>query len=433
MIYYIITLFVFIIYKPIYSIFSNEMVKVIPLLMLGIGIFRYSMFRKYKIYVGSKLKSWSSLSYLAFIVVFALSVLRKSGDGATLVGNINQAIQYCLLVFFSYAFILYQFRAHERYEYDSVVSRTTLAIISVPGLFVILDTFFYSLGFTGEKTDLKGHKSVFSSLLGLDLDRTHFYLGGHHNNFAMTVGALMALVTLGIIFGSYKRKFNVWLWIIVIFGVFCLLLADVRGAIASIIVSVVIVVVVTKLRATRILPVLILLPFIFTFLTSPLLSFLSSFGDIFLSSLSRGEGELLTFNNRIYIWEACLEEITTFKIEHLVGYGQAGHAASGIEDRWAWILPGRVTHNIYLQSFLDFGYIGLILLITSVLFSLRDSIWMYNRGIKEGAIFIGFLLYFCYAGFSEVSIGLYNHPFTSIFLLLLLMPIIYKNFYKAKL
>ena len=93
-------------------------------------------------------------------------------------------------------------------------------------------------------------------------------------------------------------------------------------------------------------------------------------------SLSRYAGEIATLSNRDAIWGSVFDEFSSFKWEHLWGYGAHGNITSGLSVQYATFFEGSYSqssdmpvHNTFLQILVDYGYIGLSLFIC-ILFSL---------------------------------------------------------------
>jgi O-antigen ligase len=101
------------------------------------------------------------------------------------------------------------------------------------------------------------------------------------------------------------------------------------------------------------------------------LGFLASAG---IGFLGRGNGNITTVNNRLYIWRAAWSTIQQADLYHVVvGYGAYGQVTSGASRNYAALFEGvsmeplrNTVHDLPLQTMLDGGLIALVALVLLV-------------------------------------------------------------------
>jgi len=413
-----ILLFIFILHRPLDDYLPSDALKVIPFLLVFLAFIRLSLFRRGKVYFGKGTKSTFVFVYISFFAVLMLSYVRNVYLSFTEIGAYTLPLQYTLIVAFTY---LYFQRFSRNFTSNSeLLRRSMLLIISPLIVFIFIDLCLYILGINApaSETGMEPKASLIGGLVGIDVARTHFLLGGNHNNYALTIGGVF-LFCLLLSFNSttYRQKLTFWLFCS--FSAFCLLLTDVRGVVISLIIVLFLAYLVHKFAMSYLLYLFIIVPLLFTFFFDPLQDLLTSLGSDSISMLGRdGDAQdFLTFNNRTHIWRGALNFLADFEIVQLIGYGQVGHLSSQAYKEWDWIIPMAVTHNMYLQYILDAGYLGLVLLIIFLFYCLHMSIALYKSGYFEGLVFAAFFVYYAFSGTFEPALGTYNHPHTTLLLM----------------
>jgi O-antigen ligase len=86
---------------------------------------------------------------------------------------------------------------------------------------------------------------------------------------------------------------------------------------------------------------------------------------------------LATGNGRIYIWQATQRQLEHSDIFHLLfGFGADGQVTSGASLQYAYLFEGTPNpllvhvHNLALQTLLDMGIVGLVLLVVTVVIAI---------------------------------------------------------------
>ncbi|MEK6477321.1 O-antigen ligase family protein [Catalinimonas sp. 4WD22] len=425
MIYFVVVLLVFLSSKPLSVFLGISFIKALPYVLLIIGIIQHGFFNRGYFYIGRLVNHRSFLIYGIFLCILLLSFLRDSNNEMSQIGTYTTPLMYLLFVLYVYLFIVYYRKRTQ--DFQSFVKQIIFLIILATSLFISIDIMLYLLGVTsgGEGGETF---SVVGSVLGLAIERINFVLGGHHNNFSLLIGDVIVLTLQALLLGLYAGSGKRILLVVVIVTGYALILADVRGVVLSIIISLAFVFLFKKLRVLQLLPSITFLPFLIS-IGFPLIQILLHSNANSLAAFTRSGEDIFTLNGRTYIWEGCLVALRSFDFHDLVGYGQVGHITSDAYLEWAWIFPGKVTHNMYFQYILDAGYLGLLSLLGIIFITAKHALDLYRAGIKSSLVFLTFLIYFSFSGIFESAIGVYNHPHTTFFLLISAVVILLKNEY----
>jgi hypothetical protein len=149
----------------------------------------------------------------------------------------------------------------------------------------------------------------------------------------------------------------------------------------------------------------------------------------FMSQISRSSSaDIATGNSRAFIYMAANKELSDFKPEHIVGFGEYGPYGIGLtkyymEDKFGYEtkeqkLISSVTHNTALQVIFDIGYLGLVIYLLLLFAVFSQSITLFNKG-KPAMILISYLLaYMVINGTSATYYGNY-HPFQNYLFIIL--------------
>lgn len=423
--YFILTVFVFILHRPLYSITSVELIKLFPYLFIALGIYQIGFTRRGQILTGRFLNRISLTVYLFFVLILVSSYARMENLSLNQLGTYTLPLLFLTLIWYAY----YHAKA-ESAKLGSVgrlATQLMVATVFAFGLFITLDIGLYLSGIGGEVNhgNIKS-SSLLGSLIGLDVTRIHFLLGGHHNNYALLIAAVFLWSTYFSFVEKLSGVVKYPMFALVGVSFFCMLIADARGVVLGLGAALGMAVVVTRFnwRLPFIIPMLVT-PFVFSLLFPLAQALIMYLGDDSISALSRGSSQdVLTFNNRTYIWMACQEFLSKFSFSHLIGYGQGGHLSSGALKQIQ-----NVAHNVYYQLILDIGYVGLFFMFLTLFCSVRDSLFLLKKSYKVSVAFIAYYTYFTFSSMFESGIGIYNHPYTSFFLLMLLWPILLKDQY----
>ncbi|MEL7532645.1 MAG: O-antigen ligase family protein [Bacteroidota bacterium] len=413
---------------------ATPLLKFLPNVILFLGVIRYTALNKARIYF--KLPTLSSHIYLwvAFLLIWGISILRTAREGATMIGHINDLASIFLFSLVIYLFISSRYRFARYYNpafFDFVLTRYTLKLLRIPTVAVTILFFIYAIGFNHPSTVImrNGEPMVILKALGISLAKkaVPFTGGTHPTLFAIWAGAtfamnVMALATVWLKRGKRRKMyFNV----LAILGF--LIFADSRGTMLITLLTVTVLYVCFKFRLAGILRwfvlVVPLLPFIFTISMGFLAQ--TSYADI-LARGNQGPENLSTLSARTVIWNECLEEIQDPTPIHFVGWGEHGQGPAGVARRYAHIFPPDhyddvsliVTHNFFFQAFFEVGYLGVSIILLVLFVGMNHAIKLYHRGFRVSLVYIGFLVYFVLSGALESTFGNHFKAYTLLFVMM---------------
>lgn len=139
----------------------------------------------------------------------------------------------------------------------------------------------------------------------------------------------------------------------------------------------------------------------------------TSLGSL-LSRSGGGFGSLATGTGRLYIWRGTWQVLSHFQLQDLIGWGAAGQISSGASLHYAFVFPNNplsytvFTHNAGLQTILDEGYIGLLILVLVVWQTFRLLARHIKREPRSPAVaLVAILLVIVLSGATEVSPSYY--------------------------
>ena len=348
--------------------------------------------------------------YVLVLVLVLFAFIRGQIYGALPDGfMLRHLVWWVTIVLFGIAVFLVP-----RNKWDLISLRR--AIYYCLGLYVVFNVILQLVGIESELEVLIWEsfgKATVLSYVGIDATRVAFATASGPGPFGVVAG-LVALIG-GAIFIDRKKSINIRTFgiLMLVSGIYSLLLSDTRSAILWVMVSPIVVFVCRR----RLKPLLTYMPI--GYLVFPGLLMIVA---IFLSSTSIGENvgrsegsyNIATLSNRAQIWGIVLDEIKEFKPIHLVGYGIYGQVTSGAGSKIAVIaeknfttgLEHKTAHSFVLQSFLDVGYLGLLVII---IFMMRLFKVVSEMGIDEDRkLHEIFLVFVVLAGTTEVVPAIYT-------------------------
>jgi O-antigen ligase len=254
---------------------------------------------------------------------------------------------------------------------------TRLALVAYsPAAYVAANVFLraarhalpFSLPVTS--TDIQNGPDELLGLVGMHAARISFPLAQGLNNFGAIAGAgFAAAVMLSLRTRRPPRSLSALAAAVCFYGV---LATDSRATLFLALAVIVLFIVRRRIGAAKGLAVIIPLSPVIVLAG---LSFAAGSG--FLGHLSRQSGDLSTGNNRLYIWRAVFGVIRHANEHLLFGYGGFGQIKSGVAYQYAYLFGDSLAsqshsaHNIALQTILDSGYVGLLVLVAVVIAALR--------------------------------------------------------------
>ncbi len=309
-----------------------------------------------------------------------LEVIR--GSNAGVYGSAVNAYQLAVLFL---SLVVFAYMAISRASSELQRERRLVALALAPGVYVTLNVLLWAAGISSPAAQAPGGGSVAlgdpSSTLaavGIHVGRVEFPLANSINLFGVVAAGGFAAIGVMLV----RRAPQVPRRLAAIFALGCLaglLLGDSRGSLIIAIAVVLWFVFSARIRAASGVAVLVpVLPLL-------LLTVLGLVAGTSLdTSLSRTGGDLATGTNRLYIWQGAWDVIKHPTIDAVWGWGAAGQITSGASMNYAYLFTGVAdptrmpAHSVVLQTLLDGGYIGLLILV-AVLASSITSLARYTR------------------------------------------------------
>ena len=122
------------------------------------------------------------------------------------------------------------------------------------------------------------------------------------------------------------------------------------------------------------------------------------------------QDDVSTLSGRLPLWEELLLSINKSPV---IGYGYLSYwdakRVETLSDRFRWVIPHG--HNAYLDTMLDGGAIGLVLLILAIVSAFGDSAKLFSKTNRiEYAVVFGLVAYAVLNGFAESLFKLPGFP-----------------------
>lgn len=313
------------------------------------------------------------------------------------------------LAFLVVTFIFSWYVFYETGTYKTLFSRFE-PFLWGPLIYIFISVGFYFLGVRfGNNADLRIQETqpaVMLQSMGININRVRFALSEGVNNFSPVAG-LALIVSCFVIFLKKNLSIGIPAFLCSLLAIF---LADGRAAIVYALLSFFLAWICTRYRSAKfgylVVFGVMLLPAAFIFGGEFLGTSLSNAG------LSRGDGDLGTLNERTAIWGLVWEEFSSFRLQHLIGFGEQGQTStlSNIGFSLANIydkknLYATSMHNTYLQVLVNMGWLGLAVFLTFILSLSRClSVIGQNHGRCYSYILYSVFFYILLYSNTEVSI-----------------------------
>jgi hypothetical protein len=294
------------------------------------------------------------------------------------------------------------------------------------GLYMIINLLiFLSGGQSVELPYLAKYPAQILSILGISIYRTLFPMADGINSFGILSGAILVSL-IPLCFSKMNLSKKIFSWLAVISCMIIILLTDSRGAIIYSILTLIIIIVPSK-----ILKLLRWSPFLMSFFPIIILiiapSLLKQNINIFKRAESQWEeNKPLTnsanecdnylqqsggfLSNRPIIWEMVINELSDFQYIHIIGYGVRGQVVSSISNSYSCLFTSYArptlasAHNGWLQTILDVGYIGFgIMLVLLVMIIVKlSNLFFITRDATYKAMLVS-VIYIILSGTLEAS------------------------------
>jgi len=400
--------------QPLSVYTGMENLRFLGLAALVVGLIDFFTLSGGRIYVGSHFKRFQVAVLMSMVLMYGLSCVRSQSADASIIGGVNIGVQALLMVLITYAYVG---RTYAGSDFKRTQSDGLYYMLWPMGAVIIINVvgYFFGLREYGQVAEDQP-PSLLASLLGIDLGRSGFFLTGHPNGFAIFLGGVIVMSTIMLLYGRYRSHRRLFIRITLAVSIFALMILDSRGTAASAMVCILAAVFFKRTQWMGLAKVLVIL--------MPLISLnvvyvLRNIGDTqTATALSRSDGEMSTANGRTIFWKYCAEELSEFKVEHVLGWGQSGHVSSGVALKYAYYLGyPTYTHNFIYQTILDMGYLGLITILLMCFLITRNGAALVKAGYLGGLVFVIFPIYFLFSGFFESTFGFFNPTYTSTFIL----------------
>jgi hypothetical protein len=295
-----------------------------------------------------------------------LEVIR--GSKAGVYGSAINAYQLAVLFL---GLVVFAYMAINRASSEVQRERRLIALALAPGVYVTLNVLLWAAGISSPAADAPGGGSVAlgdpSSTLaavGIHVGRVEFPMANSINLFGVAAAGGFAAIGVMLV----RRSPHVPRRLALLLAAGCLaglLLGDSRGSLLIAIAVVLWFVFSARIRAAS--GVAVLVP-VLPLLLLTVLGLVA--GTAFDTSLSRsGSGDLATGTNRLYIWQGAWDVIKHPAVDAVWGWGAGGQITSGASLNYAYLFTGVAdpttmpAHSLVLQTLLDGGYIGLLILL----------------------------------------------------------------------
>jgi len=299
----------------------------------------------------------SSIIMLMLCLV-SIAIIRSFMVGTiTLAEFVISIVNYPLVMLFIIGSYLYFYYQNKTKQYLMATFSSLLLYVVANFIlhFIVGGSSQTGYSYTGE--------TVMLSLFGFTTNRVFFPMAPGINSFGSIAGVAFA-ISLMIWFSNLKIRNS----LLVAVSLACILLVDARTALFMSSFAVLLTMLFWRWRRKAVfIPVLI--PFIYLLL--PLANIIIQ-ATPFADRLLRNSTDAMTLGGRAIIWMSLLSEVAQFKWVHLIGYGMYGQQTSEISSNYVQIFvdyltdkPERMSlHSGYFQNIIDFGYVGLLFIIS---------------------------------------------------------------------
>ncbi len=281
-----------------------------------------------------------------------------------------------------------------------------------PVCFAALNLGFYIVGyhFHVSEFELKGNNgsAELLELIGVHTTRVSLPLSPGLNG-AGEAGTL-ALVICAVLARRERGRQRMLAIGGVCVGVASILLTDSRGPLVYGLLALLILALLPKWSSRGVLAVPVLLPISPTIILF-VASHLGSLGESFNRGQNNGSFETAT--GRSHIWSTVVEFLGHWHLQDIIGYGAYGQVRSGVSAQYVYLFRGKPyaeftsVHNLALQTILDSGYVGLVLLLVFLVVAVNSARISHQReGTPESAALLVALIAMSLFGASEALPGL---------------------------
>lgn len=332
----------------------------LSLLPFGLAIVSLTLLRR---------PSWRPSRGLLIAITYLLMIMVAALRGVD-VGTISpqaaglQSVHFILLALLAAGAFLGEPAAHRRERY-------LRALCWAPVVYVVTNVALHLAGIgpatTGYRSEGAYLPATTLQAFGVSMSRVQFPLSGGVNAFGPICA--IALAICATLWCSRRQRI-----LAVLGGLVCLyaiLAIDSRGALSFGLLAVALVVLIPRARHRGLGWVGITLPL----LPILLVMTLGALSTSMAASLSRsgvGVADITAGTGRTAVWREAARTLAAFRVDNVIGYGQAGQVVSGTSVDYAYIFRGYLdplgasAHNLLLQTGLDLGWLGILIVVALV-------------------------------------------------------------------
>lgn len=269
-------------------------------------------------------------------------------------------------------------------------------------------------------------QSQLASIFGFTLYRDQFPIAVGLNNFGLIAG-ISLLVSLLVLVNEKKTSLRVAGLLSLFSSFYAMLIVDSRANFILVFV-VFIILVSTPIKLKSGISYLVL--FAPLMLGVMYLVLINLPPDIMsLIARTQDADDLYTMSDRTIIWYAIIDKLKQFTPVQLFGYGIYGQTTSGVSQDYLTVFNTWLSnsserfsaHNFSLQSILDIGYVGFLLVLVYYYTATRYLITLYCLNKDQGLLYLcSIVVYTMLTGSTEIS-GTVYYPEVFMILIFILV------------
>ncbi len=342
----------------------------------------------------------------------SLALIRGAQDGAyvNMTSAAGKIVLYLTIILFGMVAVTSARDTAERNE-------RLLAIVLAPVIYVVLNLVLASGGVQNPVPAgaTAGTQDQLLSFVGVAGVRQQYPLSTSINLYSIVASSSVAgLLVLRLRVPEALPRFVVWPAVLI-----CLYEVITGDSRATLAIALIVVLVFAVRRRFAGAPwIAFVMPF-FPLIVIGALELVSSSGIASLLSRSgNGQSNFDSFSTgtgRVYLWRGAWQVIEHFRLQDVIGWGAAGQIPSGASTHYAFVFPTNplnytiFTHDVALQTILDEGYIGLLILV----FLIWRTFVLLRRHLRldprsPAAALVAMLLVIILSGATEVSPTYYS-------------------------
>ena len=418
---------------------TGVLLKFLPNAILLYGALRYFVIGKGKLFFPKVFRESHFHSWMLFLTVFVISLLRTAYPSATAIGTFNDFVSIFLINLLVFGYVGSQVR--KTGDFEKVLNATAIWIIAIPAAVILWYVIIYAIGYNHPSAMLQrgGELAVVLKLVGIKFIKkaVPYTWGMHPNTIGIFAGATFTMGAVLFYLTKQKGKTRTLVIGIILVCLAFMLVADSRGTFLMVFFGGMFSVMAYHFKMTGFLRAFVLTVPLLPFAFVSLMGVVGSSDAAAEMSRTGNADNVATMSARTLIWDECMKEVTKPKPIHLVGWGEHGESPSGVAARYAPIFGSGypegytliVTHNLFFQCFFDIGYLGIIIFLGSLLLAMNNGLFLYKRGYKVGLVFVSLILYYVLSGILESNFGNHNRSYNEVMMITVMAVIALKNEY----